>query len=136
MIVRIAAAVAGVLFGIGLIVSAMTDPARILGFLDVSRHWNPSLAFVMGGALIAALPAFFYARRHTTTPTGEPLKLPARSPITPKLVAGAVIFGVGWGMSGWCPGPSLVAASSGSLPALVFVATMAIGWAVAKKLSG
>lgn len=136
MIVRIAAAIAGVLFGIGLVVSAMTDPARILGFLDVTRHWNPSLAFVMGGALIAAFPAFFYARRHATTPTGEPLKLPARSPITLRLVGGAVIFGVGWGMSGWCPGPSLVAASSGSLPALVFVATMAIGWAVAKKLSG
>lgn len=135
MTTRIAAFLAGLLFGIGLILSSMTDPARILAFLDVTGSWNPSLAFVMGGAVMASLPAFFYARRRETTPTGHAFSLPERFPITLRLVAGAVIFGLGWGMSGWCPGPSLVSAAAGSLPALVFIATMAISWALARKIA-
>ena len=133
MIVRAAGFVAGLLFGIGLILSSMTDPSRILAFLDVTRDWNPSLAFVMAGAVLAAAPAFFYARSHELTPTGAAFQLPQRTPITPRLLIGAALFGAGWGLSGWCPGPNLVSAAAGSVPALAFATAMAAGWIAAKK---
>ncbi|HUD35188.1 MAG TPA: DUF6691 family protein, partial [Variovorax sp.] len=95
------ALLAGVLFGSGLIVSGMSDPANVLGFLDVAGGaWNPSLAFVMGGAILVAAPAFARARRHGCTLAGAPLQLPGRSRVTLPLVGGSVLFGLGWGLVG------------------------------------
>lgn len=129
----IAAAGAGLLFGFGLILSGMTDPAKVRAFLDITGQWNPALAFVMGGAILAALPAFAWARRHRTTLAGAPLTLPDRTLVDARLVGGAALFGVGWGLSGLCPGPALVVGSSGSLPVLVFVAAMAAGLLLSRR---
>lgn len=127
ILAAIAPLLAGLLFGAGLILSGMTDPANIIGFLDVTGHWNPRLAFVMGAAVLVAAPAFAWARRGANTFGGEPIKLPNRWPPDFSLVAGAVIFGIGWGLSGLCPGPALLVAAGGNRTVLVFVAAMALG---------
>ena len=120
--------IAGLLFGFGLVLSGMTDPARVLGFLDVAGNWNPALALVMGGAILIALPAFRYARRGGRTLIGaESIVLPDRQTITPQLIGGAALFGVGWGLSGVCPGPALVIATGGQWPSLIFLAGMLVG---------
>ncbi len=132
---RAVAFAAGLLFGIGLIVSGMTDPARVLAFLDFTGAWNPSLALVMGGAVVAAAPAFAYARRRTrstTSATGFPL--PDRFRIDRPLLIGSALFGLGWGLSGLCPGPALIVAGSGSSVVLAFVAAMAAGAALHRLL--
>lgn len=121
---------AGGLFGIGLSISGMTDPQKVLGFLDFAGHWNLQLAFVMGGALLVTLPAFGWARHRSRTLTGEPLRLPARTPVSVPLVIGAAIFGIGWGLSGVCPGPALLIATSGQSPALVFLVALLAGAAL------
>ena len=123
----ITAGLFGVVFGTGLILSHMIDPARVAGFLDVSGNWNPSLAFVMSGAIVVAAPAFWYARRHQHAILGTPFELPDRFKITWRLVLGAAIFGIGWGLSGICPGPGIVLLGSLTAPALVFFATVVIG---------
>ncbi|MDB5986203.1 MAG: hypothetical protein JWR16_1256 [Nevskia sp.] len=120
----------GLLFGFGLILSGMTDPLRILAFLDVAGSWNPSLAFVMGGAIAVTFPAFAYARRRGHTLAGEALQLPDRTTLTPRLVIGSALFGVGWGLSGVCPGPALVIAAGGAAAPLLFVASMLVGMAL------
>lgn len=105
------ALVAGLLFGAGLLLSGMANPANVLGFLDVAGAWNPVLAFVMGGAIAVALPAFWWARRHPRALNGRAIELPTRASltaVTPRLVAGSAVFGLGWGLVGLCPGPSLV----------------------------
>ncbi|WP_028081933.1 DUF6691 family protein [Solimonas soli] len=131
---RLVPLVAGLLFGAGMLVSGMADPHKVLAFLDVTRAWDPSLAFVMAAALAIALPAFAYARRHPRTLIGaQPIVLPPRSPLTPQLLVGATLFGIGWGLSGLCPGPVLVVASGGSLGAIVFVLAMAIGMRLASR---
>jgi uncharacterized membrane protein YedE/YeeE len=129
----VTAALFGLVFGAGLVISGMTDPNRILAFLDVAGDWDPSLALVMAGAIAVALPAYALARRTKTTLLGEAIDLPDRSrPITPSLVAGAAIFGVGWGLSGLCPGPAIVLLSTVQLKALSFLAAVVIGiWAAA-----
>ncbi|WP_028006930.1 DUF6691 family protein [Solimonas flava] len=125
---KLAALLSGLLFGVGLLISGMADPHKVLAFLDVTGAWDPSLAFVMGAALLTAMPAFVYARRRGRTLLGDaPIELPARAPITPQLVGGAALFGLGWGLSGLCPGPALISASGGSLGAIVFVAAMGAG---------
>ncbi|AXQ31305.1 hypothetical protein D0B54_22625 [Solimonas sp. K1W22B-7] len=128
-----AAGAAGLLFGFGLILSGMTDPAKVRAFLDITGQWNPALAFVMGGAILAALPAFAWARRHQTTLAGAPLTLPNRTLIDARLVGGAALFGAGWGLSGLCPGPALVVGSSGSLPVLAFIAAMGLGILLSRR---
>lgn len=136
LLIRGIALLAGLLFGSGMLVSGMADPKKVLSFLDVSRDWDPSLAFVMGSALLIAFPVFAIARRRRRTlVTDLPITLPARSPITPQLLAGATIFGAGWGLSGLCPGPVLVVASGGSVGALVFVAAMAAGMVLSARLA-
>lgn len=122
---------AGVLFGAGLIVSGMSDPVNVLGFLDVAGAWNPSLAFVMGGAILVAAPAFAWARRHGRTLSGQSLQLPDRSRITPRLVFGSALFGLGWGLVGLCPGPALVVAVQGVPTAMVFLGGLLLGLALA-----
>jgi len=125
------ALLAGVLFGAGLIVSGMSDSANVLGFLDVTGAWNPSLAFAMGGAILVAAPAFAWVRRHGRTLQGQPVRLPDRRHITAPLVLGSVLFGLGWGLVGLCPGPAVVVAAQGVPKACAFLIALALGLAVA-----
>lgn len=117
----------GALFGSGLIIAGMTDPARILAFLDITGDWNPSLALVMVAAIAVAAPAFARARRHPISLLGEAISLPDRRRITWKLVLGATIFGLGWGLAGICPGPSLVLLGQDGTQVLLFVAALIAG---------
>lgn len=124
------ALIAGLVFGIGLIVSGMADPAKVLGFLDLAGRWDPSLAFVMAGAIAVGAPAFTLAARRGTTLLGERLRLPPTRPIDARLIGGSVLFGIGWGLAGFCPGPALVALGMGESKALLFVAAMLAGMAL------
>ncbi|KAA0206690.1 MAG: hypothetical protein EDM71_09035 [Proteobacteria bacterium] len=128
---RLAAALlAGLLFGLGLLLSGMANPAKVLAFLDVTGAWDPSLAFVMAGAVAAALPAFAWARRRTQALTGVPLALPTARAIDQRLVLGSLVFGVGWGLAGFCPGPAVVAIGLAPGAAAPFIAAMLAGMAV------
>ena len=120
----VAALAAGLVFGIGLILSGMTDPGKVIGFLDVAGRWDPSLALVMGGAILVGFFAFRLAGRRGKTFLGGGLHLPQRRDIELRLVGGSLLFGVGWGLAGFCPGPALVSLASGQQPAAVFVAAM------------
>lgn len=131
---RIIAFVAGLIFGFGLLLSGMTNPAKVRAFLDITGHWDLSLAFVMGGAVLTALPAFAWVRRRAATPIATQLARAAASPIDAPLLIGAALFGLGWGWSGLCPGPALVVAASGNQEALVFVAALAVGTLLSKYL--
>lgn len=126
------ALVTGLVFGWGLTVSGMTSPDRVLGFLDVAGQWNPSLAFVMGGAVLSATPLFLLARRRSRPLVVEQFDCPDTSVIDRKLVAGSAIFGIGWGLSGICPGPALVALVIAPQHAAVFVVAMLAGLLVSK----
>lgn len=121
---------AGLLFGLGLIVSGMANPAKVLGFLDLAGSWDPSLAFVMAGAIGVGVLAFAVARRRTVSLLGEAMKLPTSNHIDRRLVGGSVLFGVGWGIAGFCPGPGLAALGMGEVKALVFVVAMLLGMGV------
>jgi uncharacterized membrane protein YedE/YeeE len=125
---------AGLVFGIGLIVSGMSNPAKVLGFLDLAGKWDPSLALVMGGAVTVGLVAFALAKRRQTTWLGLPLLLPAARHIDRRLVIGSALFGVGWGLAGICPGPGLVLVGAGLPKGLIFVAAMLAGMAVFEVL--
>ena len=105
----------GLLFGFGLILSGMTDPSRILAFLDVFGQWNPSMALVMGGAIAVTLPTFTYVRLRGRNLAGIAVTLPDRKTITPRLLLGSALFGIGWGLSGVCPGPGILIAANGLL---------------------
>ena len=118
---------AGLVFGIGLMVSGMANPAKVLGFLDLFGRWDPSLALVMGGAVAVSAVAFAIARRRSASLLGAALKLPTARQIDRRLVMGSVLFGIGWGIAGFCPGPALVALGMGEAKALVFVAAMLAG---------
>lgn len=117
----------GLAFGAGLILAGMTDPAKVLAFLDLAGNWDPSLALVMGGAIGVAAPAYALARRRATTWLGTPVVAQANGAIDAPLVVGSVVFGVGWGLSGFCPGPALVGLGAGNLPAAAFVIAMVFG---------
>ena len=127
------AAASGLLFGLGLIASGMTDPAKIKGFLDVAGAWDPSLALVMGGAVAVGLMAFAVAKRRERAWSGAPMALPSATRIDTQLIAGGLLFGTGWGVAGFCPGPALVALGGGSGSALWFVAAMLAGMALHDK---
>lgn len=117
---------AGLLFGTGLIVSGMTNPAKIIGFLDVSGKWDPSLAFVMAGALLVGSIAFRLAGKRQRAMLGKPLQIPARRDIDRRLVLGSLTFGIGWGLAGYCPGPVIASlAGGGGKPWLFFIAMLA-----------
>ena len=118
---------AGLVFGIGLLVSQMADPAKVLGFLDLAGRWDPSLAFVMVGAIAVAVVGYVLAGRRATTFLGTPNLFPTTRVIDARLVGGALLFGIGWGLAGFCPGPALVALGAGHAKALVFVAAMLAG---------
>ena len=121
---------AGLVFGAGLILSGMTDPGKVIGFLDVAGNWDPSLAFVMGGAILVGFFAFRAAGRRGRTFLGGALHLPTRRDIDLRLLGGAAVFGIGWGLAGFCPGPALVSFASGVDQAAVFVAAMLGGMLV------
>lgn len=124
----------GLVFGLGLIAGGMTDPAKVKGFLDLFGAWDPSLAMVMAGAIAVGVLAFAAARRRSLSWTGERMEIPSASVIDRRLVGGGVLFGIGWGIAGFCPGPALVAAGSGLAAAWVFVAAMLLGMLVHERL--
>ncbi len=117
----------GLLFGIGLILSGMTDPGKVMGFLDLFGAWDPSLALVMGGAIAVGTVAFAVARQRATAFLGGVMHLPQAGQIDRQLVLGSLVFGVGWGLAGFCPGPALVSLGAGEPKAAVFVAAMLVG---------
>lgn len=121
---------AGLVFGLGLIVSGMANPAKVLGFLDLAGRWDPSLALVMAGAIAVGSIAFLLAKNRTRSLLGAEMKLPTTSHIDRRLVTGSALFGMGWGIAGFCPGPGLVALGMGESKALVFVAAMLAGMVV------
>ncbi len=129
-----ASLLAGLVFGLGLIVSGMANPAKVLGFLDLAGAWDPSLAFVMAGAIAVGMAAFMLARRRTVSLLGAEMRLPSSRHIDRRLVAGSLLFGIGWGVAGLCPGPGLVALGMGEVKALLFVAAMLVGMSVFELL--
>jgi uncharacterized membrane protein YedE/YeeE len=126
--------IAGLIFGIGLLVSGMANPAKVLGFLDLAGPWDPSLALVMAGAVAVGLVAFNLAGKRQTSFLGDTMRLPTRRDIDKPLVLGSLGFGVGWGLAGFCPGPALVALGAGELKALVFTVAMLAGMAIYELL--
>jgi uncharacterized membrane protein YedE/YeeE len=121
------ALISGLVFGLGLILGGMTNPAKVLAFLDVAGYWDPSLAFVMGGAITVASGAFVLAGRRARSILGAPMQLPTARDIDAKLVLGSLLFGAGWGIAGFCPGPALVATGRGVPEALLFTGSMLAG---------
>lgn len=127
---NIASLLAGLIFGLGLIVSGMANPEKVLGFLDIAGAWDPSLAFVMAGAIIVGVVAFAVARKRTLSFLGFNMTLPANNRIEKRLIIGSMMFGIGWGIAGFCPGPALVALGAGEAKGVVFVASMVAGMVI------
>jgi uncharacterized membrane protein YedE/YeeE len=123
------ALITGLLFGFGLLLSGMANPAKILGFLDIAGAWDPSLVLVMAAAVSVGFAAFTVAGRRTQSVLGQEMKLPPSGRIDRRLLAGSAVFGVGWGLAGFCPGPALVALGMGLVPAAVFFGAMLAGMA-------
>ena len=120
----------GLLFGWGLLISGMTDPGKVIGFLDLAGSWDPSLALVMGGAIAVGFFAFGTAKKRTSTFFGGALHLPTSRDIDKRLILGAWLFGIGWGLAGFCPGPGIVSMAAGQPKAAVFVVAMIVGMLV------
>lgn len=125
---------AGLVFGIGLIMSGMSNPAKVIGFLDLAGKWDPSLALVMAGAIAVGVCAFTLAKRRHTTWLNLPMLLPGATQLDHRLIVGSVLFGVGWGVAGICPGPGLVLLGTGAPQGLIFVAAMLAGMGVFELL--
>ncbi|PQV55078.1 YeeE/YedE family protein [Paraburkholderia sp. BL21I4N1] len=121
------ALLAGLIFATGLIVSGMANPAKVLGFLDIAGNWDPSLAFVMAGAIAVGSVGFAIASRLKRSLLKAPISLPTATHIDRRLLAGSAMFGAGWGLAGFCPGPALVSAGSGEFEAMLFVIAMLVG---------
>ncbi|MBO1015922.1 YeeE/YedE family protein [Achromobacter sp. SD115] len=128
--VALIAFTSGLVFGLGLIISGMANPAKVLGFLDLAGAWDPSLAFVMGGAVLVTAAGFALLRRRRVSLSGEPMRWPTATRVDLRLAVGSMAFGAGWGLAGFCPGPALVAAVAGVTEALIFVAAMVAGMAI------
>jgi len=126
----------GTLFGLGLAISQMVDPARVIGFLDVAGRWDATLLFVMAGALAVAVPGFALVLRRRAPLFAESFNLPTKTKIDPPLITGAIIFGIGWGLAGFCPGPALAALASASPAIFLFVTTILAGQWVASLSEG
>ena len=120
----------GLLFGWGLLISGMTDPSKVIGFLDLAGSWDPSLAMVMGGAIAVGFFAFGTAKKRTSNFFGGALHLPTSSDIDKRLLLGSLLFGAGWGLAGFCPGPGIVSMADGQPKAVVFVVAMIAGMLV------
>jgi uncharacterized protein len=126
----VSAFASGLLFGLGLIVSQMVNPAKVLGFLDIFGAWDPSLALVMGGAVAVSALGYLIAKRRGVPVLAPRLEIPTRRDLDPRLIGGAALFGIGWGLVGLCPGPALVGLTFGPWPVFVFVAAMVVGMAI------
>ena len=124
---RLSEFLVGLLFGLGLLLSGMTDPGKVLGFLDLFGNWDPSLALVMGGAIGVGVFAFTFAKKRTVSFLGGVMRMPTSSQIDRRLIVGALLFGAGWGLAGFCPGPALVSLAAGQPKAAVFVAFRVVG---------
>jgi uncharacterized membrane protein YedE/YeeE len=131
---NVAALLSGLIFGLGLILAGMANPAKVLAFLDIAGPWDPSLAFVMGGAVAVASLAFALARRRNHSYLGLTVNLPTSQVIDKRLLLGSLAFGIGWGMAGICPGPALVLLGSGHMKAVVFVGSMLLGMGIFEVL--
>lgn len=129
------AGLSGLLFGLGLLASGMANPSKVVGFLDLFGAWDPSLALVMAGAIGVAFFAFYWAQKHPTTWGGQAIELPTHSRIDARLIGGGVLFGIGWGIGGFCPGPAIVAAAAGVQEAALFVAAMLLGMSACDLLT-
>ena len=125
--IALAAFLAGLVFGLGLLLSGMADPAKVLGFLDLGGAWDPSLALVMAGAIAVGLLGFTLARRRKRSVLGEPMQLPSHRQIDRRLLLGAATFGIGWGLAGICPGPGLVLVALGQAKGAIFMLAMLAG---------
>lgn len=130
MLKRISEFGIGLVFGLGLIISGMTDPGKVLGFLDLAGPWDPSLALVMGGAIVVGVFGFTLASRRRTSVLGEPMQMPTARQIDHRLVLGSLAFGIGWGIAGFCPGPAIVSLGTGEPKAVVFVLAMLAGMGI------
>ena len=126
--------ISGGFFGAGLVLSGMANPAKVLAFLDIAGHWNPALMLVMGGAVLVAAPAFWWGRQTRRDWCGATLPDQPTRPIDRRLVLGSLMFGVGWGVAGLCPGPALVSAATGNAGALLFSAAMLAGFALVEAV--
>jgi len=131
----VTAVIAGAVFALGLAISGMTDPAKVTGFLDVTGAWDPSLAFVMVAAIAVHLPLVRLARQRKSPLFDRAFHWPTAHGIDAKLVGGAAIFGIGWGLSGYCPGPALTSLAAGGLPLLAFVVAMLAGLLVTRAIA-
>ncbi|MCV2370753.1 YeeE/YedE family protein [Roseateles oligotrophus] len=126
----------GLLFGLGLIIAGMTDPSKVLGFLDLAGLWDPSLAFVMGGAILVGLGAFALAKQRSAGYLGGAMHLPSGRDIDRRLIIGSLLFGSGWGLAGFCPGPAIVSLATANPKAMVFVLAMLAGMAIFEFAEG
>lgn len=126
---RLSEFLVGLMFGLGLLLSGMTDPGKVLGFLDVFGSWDPSLALVMGGAIAVGFFAFALARKRTLNFLGGSIHWPQSNDIDKRLVWGSLVFGIGWGLAGFCPGPGLVSMAAGEVKGIVFSIAMVLGMA-------
>jgi len=132
---NIAAFICGILFSIGLGISGMTQPQKVIGFLDVLGEWDPSLVFVMGGAVISYLLLQLLIQRRFSKPMlGKTFQIPSRKDLDRSLIFGALLFGMGWGLGGYCPGPAITTLGSGSLNAVLFMVAMAMGMLLADRV--
>jgi uncharacterized membrane protein YedE/YeeE len=132
---KLVALAAGLLFGLGLGFSQMIDPQRVIGFLDLAGHWDPTLAFVMGGAVVVTLISFRFILKQPTPVLGHKFFVPNRNDIDRPLLLGAALFGIGWGLGGYCPGPAIAALGLGSANPVLFLAAMIAGSLAAKALN-
>ena len=132
---NISSIICGIIFSIGLGISGMTQPQKVIGFLDVFGEWNPSLAFVMGGAVLSYLALQLWIHRNFSIPVlGGSFQIPSRKDLDRSLIIGALLFGSGWGLGGYCPGPAITSLGSGSLNALLFVVAMGVGMLLADRV--
>ena len=126
----ITALLAGLIFGFGLILAGMANPAKVLAFLDITQLWDPSLAFVMGGAIAVGFVAFKIAGKRASSFLGLPMNIPTSRVIDKRLVIGALVFGIGWGLAGICPAPAFVLLGTGSIKGIVFLISMLVGMSI------
>ncbi|MGY6563845.1 MAG: DUF6691 family protein [Halomonadaceae bacterium] len=126
--------IAGLLFGLGLALAGMTDPARVLGFLDIFGAWDPTLMFVLGGAVVTTFIGYRLVFRRERPMLGETFQLPTRQDLDARLIGGATLFGVGWGLSGYCPGPAIASIAGLTAPLFAMLVAMVAGWFLARAL--
>lgn len=137
LVFRISALMSGVLFGAGMAISGMIEPQKVVGFLDVAGQWDPSLAFVMGGALLVFMPCYFLIiKPRKQAVSGCDLNVPTGKNIDSKLISGSALFGLGWGMAGVCPGPAVASLGLGNVSIVIFFCAMVIGSLLAKLIFG